>query len=224
MDLGELGYPFSRSPNQSGRNGVVPSATVIHYTAGGSAAGSIDWLCNLLSMASAHFVISRQGNVTQLVSLERKAWHAGVSEILVDGEMVADASPHTIGIELANHGVLQIIDGLLHYELGSTMKLYRRTLPVHARLEYDNGMLVEGWWEPYPDEQIDALQELLVKVAAAGYGEAAQNLIGHEEIGMPLGRKTDPGSLFPWERFRRKMAKRTVSMLLDDHQTSTATP
>jgi len=36
--------------------------------------------------ASAHFVISRMGHITQLVPLERAAWHCGPAEIVIDGE------------------------------------------------------------------------------------------------------------------------------------------
>lgn len=202
-------YPFAHSPNQSCRKGSDITGTVIHYTAGGSAGGSIAWLCNPSSKASAHFVISRSGDTTQLVSLERKAWHAGVSEMLSNDEMLGDASRFTIGIELANHGHLQKHNGDFYYELGRSLKKYRRAPPVNATLVYDNGLEVNGWWEPYPDKQIDALAALLLDLKTAGYGNAAQNLVGHEEIGMPLGRKMDPGPLFPWQRFYRKLDRRT---------------
>ncbi len=207
-------HPLVMSPNQSNRKGAEVVGTVFHYTAGGSAGGSISWLCNPAAKASAHFVISRSGDTTQLVPLDRKAWHAGVSEMLIGDEMKSDASRHTIGIELANHGMLQKQNGDYYYELGRSLKKYRRAQPVYARLDYDNGLQVEGWWEPYPDAQIDALQSLLMNIKGAGYEAAAQNPIGHEEIGMPMGRKKDPGPLFPWGRFYRKIDRRTSGHIL----------
>ena len=210
-----LDYPFIASPNQSSRQGAQACVTVFHYTAGGSSGGAVSWLCNPAAKASAHFVISRSGDTTQLVSLDRKAWHAGVSEVLIENEMRADANRHTIGVELANHGFLQRINGDYYYELGHSLKRYRRSTPSFARLAYDNGLEVEGWWEPFQDLQIDALQKLLLKLKTAGYEKASQNLIGHEEIGMPFGRKKDPGPLFPWGRFYRKLDRRTEGHPLD---------
>lgn len=209
MPSGRLDYPFVQSPNFSSRRGKTATAIVIHYTGGGDADGSISWLCNPQSKASAHFVISRSGDIRQLVDLECAAWHAGVSEMEVRGSMVANCNWFTIGVELANHGYLQKLNGDFFYEVGRSLKKYRREPPKFGRLEYDNGQNFEGWFEPYPDAQIDALQGLLAKLSVSGWREAAQNLIGHEEIALPLGRKQDPGPLFPWNRFLRQVDMRT---------------
>lgn len=203
-------YPFANSPNQSSRRGSSVTGVVIHYTAGGSAGGSVAWLCNPASKASAHFVIDRSGDVVQLVTLDRKAWHAGMSEMQSDDEMLGDANRFTIGVELANHGYLYKINGDYYYELGRSLKKYRREPPAFGRMKYDNGLQIAGWWEPYPDKQIDALAALLLDIKTTGYHAAAANVVGHEEIAMPFGRKRDPGPAFPWGRFYRKLRRRTA--------------
>lgn len=203
------GVAYAPSPNFSGRLGHTPKATVVHYTAGGSGGGSVSWLCNPMARASAHFLIERDGRKNQLVDLDQAAWHAGV------GEFEGESNPNlfTIGIELANHGFVQLINGDYYYEIGRSLKKYRRAEPRWAELVYDNGNSVSGYWEPYPDAQLDSLQELLLWLKDAGYKEAVSNLVGHEEIALPMGRKKDPGPLFPWERFSRRLDRRTVGML-----------
>lgn len=65
-----------RSPNSSSRNGQHISHLVWHSTAGPYEA-SVGWLCNPISQASAHIVLDEHGSeASQLVPLERKAWHA----------------------------------------------------------------------------------------------------------------------------------------------------
>lgn len=67
---------WKRSPNFSSRNGqrvthLVWHATIGHYEP------SISWLCNPAAQASAHLVVAELGEeVTQLVLVENKAWHA----------------------------------------------------------------------------------------------------------------------------------------------------
>jgi N-acetylmuramoyl-L-alanine amidase len=205
--------PFVASPNFGSRDDCEIYGCVIHYTAGGSALGTVRWLADPMSRASAHFVVSRDGSVTQLVCTEVKAWHAGISEMEYQGEMTSDASRFTIGIELANHGYLHRDGDRFLYEIGRELKTYRREQPIEMALRYYDGRLLAGWWEPYPDAQIDALQTLLLQLSAQ-YGEAAGNVIGHEEIAMPLGRKRDPGPLFPWERFSRRAPRRTNAVAI----------
>lgn len=65
-----------RSPNQSSRNGATITHLVWHATAG-AYAPSVSWLCNPRAQASAHLVVREDGGeVSQLVHLAAKAWHA----------------------------------------------------------------------------------------------------------------------------------------------------
>ena len=209
-------YPFVASPNFFGRGGLVPEGTVIHYTAGGGALGTARWFSKREARVSAHFVVGRDGTVIQCVELDKKAWHAGASEMAYRGETRSDVNRFTIGIEMANRGYLQKgDDGRFHYESGRRLKVYRGPDPVHAILRYDSGHQFEGWWEPWPGLQIAALKFLLSLIAEAGYERAARTLVGHEEIGMPLGRKKDPGPLFPWEDLGRFGDRRTEGVFIE---------
>lgn len=67
------------SPNKyNGRNGWKPDMIVCHITEG-SYNGAISWLCNPASKASAHYVVAKDGRVTQLVDLRDGAWCNGTS-------------------------------------------------------------------------------------------------------------------------------------------------
>lgn len=78
------------SPNWSSRGGAKINLLVYHETAG-HYAGDVSWLCNPKADASAHAVLREDGKeLTQLVRLHDKAWHA------------AYYNPHSIGIEHSN--------------------------------------------------------------------------------------------------------------------------
>ena len=57
----------------------MPKWVILHYTAMNSAAEAIERLCDTVHQVSAHYVISESGTVTQLVSDDMRAWHAGQS-------------------------------------------------------------------------------------------------------------------------------------------------
>lgn len=204
-------YPWRPSPHHSPRPpGTVPVACVIHYTASGqSDAGDIAWFQDPESDVSAHFIVSREGAVTQLVDLDRQAWHAGKSSLVIDGAPKYGCNAFTIGIELDNLGPLDRLPSGTFVPRGiRNAKAYKGEPPEHARLEFDNGRVVHAWWEPYDARQIAALHDLLNAIRSAGYGKAVADLVGHEEISPD--RKSDPGPLFPWEQFERprKLATR----------------
>jgi N-acetyl-anhydromuramyl-L-alanine amidase AmpD len=74
-----------RSPNQSSRHGRAVTHLVWHSTIG-PYDGAIDWLCRLAANASAHLVVREDGGeVTQLVHLAEKAWHAEGWNSFTDG-------------------------------------------------------------------------------------------------------------------------------------------
>ncbi len=67
------------TPNQTkGRNGQIPSLIVCHRTCG-KYEGAVSWLCNTKSGASSHFVVAKDGRITQLVDIENTAWCNGTS-------------------------------------------------------------------------------------------------------------------------------------------------
>lgn len=59
-----------------------------------------DWLCNPEAEVSAHYIISEQGDVMQLVDEAQRAWHAGAGSW---GD-ITDVNSRSIGIELNNTG------------------------------------------------------------------------------------------------------------------------
>lgn len=88
------------SPNFSvGRKGRVPIAIISHITAG-LMPGTLSWLQNPVAQASAHYLVTKDGKIFQLVNNEDTAWHVGIVNqpnwILYDG---TNPNRYTIGIE-----------------------------------------------------------------------------------------------------------------------------
>lgn len=73
---------FKQTPNISGYT-TKKVGYILHGTLG-SYAGAINWLCTrpqdrpILSYSSAHYVISKKGEVTQLATHDQVTWHAGI--------------------------------------------------------------------------------------------------------------------------------------------------
>ena len=91
---------WNPSPNfTSGRSGRKIIAIVNHITAG-AFPGCLNWLCNITSSASAHYLITQTGDIYQLVREADTAWHAGIARKptwrLHDG---SNPNRRTIGIE-----------------------------------------------------------------------------------------------------------------------------
>ena len=99
------------------RDGLLPTLIVIHYTAMESAEAAITRLCDPEAEVSAHYVISNQGQITQLVPEDQRAWHAGAGSWLGQD----DVNSRSIGIELDNRGThpfsepqMAVLETLLH--------------------------------------------------------------------------------------------------------------
>jgi N-acetyl-anhydromuramyl-L-alanine amidase AmpD len=88
------------SPNyKEGRGGYSVIAIVNHITQG-DYPGCLTWMKNPVSKASAHFLITKAGDILQLVKEENQAYHAGVVNRpnwkLYNGD---NPNRYTIGIE-----------------------------------------------------------------------------------------------------------------------------
>jgi N-acetylmuramoyl-L-alanine amidase len=73
---------------------------LLHYTGMESAEAARDWLCNPQSAVSCHYLVDEDGDLTQMVDEQQRAWHAGISS----WKGVNDINSASIGIEIQNPG------------------------------------------------------------------------------------------------------------------------
>ena len=177
-----------RSPNSSGSL-HKPTVIVLHYTASGGKDGSGDtaFLSRRGSGASAHFVVGREGDVSQIVETNRKAWHAGKS--FWNGK--SNVNGFSIGIEIDNWGWLtKRADGTFVSYTGAIV-------PPHMVVEaqHKDDRCRHMYWEAYTPEQIDSVIALCK--ALYQYIPSLTEIVGHEDVSP--GRKTDPGPALPWQ-------------------------
>lgn len=182
MDENDYPLPYQSSPNYTRGRTLQPDYIVIHYTAGSSAKNSIDWLCNPTAKASAHIVIGRDGEITQLVNFNKIAWHAGISA----WDNKTNINRFSIGIELENAGQLTKQGNNWVTWFGSTIENNNVMLATHKNRTDECG------WHTYTEAQIRACQDLCILLTEK---YAIKEIIGHDDI-CPQ-RKTDPGPAFP---------------------------
>lgn len=67
---------FIESPNTSSRNGAGINMIVLHSTTAATVEGTINWFMDPKSQVSAHYIVDKNGDIYQMVSDDRSAWHA----------------------------------------------------------------------------------------------------------------------------------------------------
>lgn len=182
---------YKASPNKSGRpNNITPTHIVLHHTGPGSFSGIVKWLRNPIAKASAHYVLGKKGQLTQLVGTKKKAWHAGRSYWCGKNNV----NDFSIGIEICNIGILNKEGDVFTYERGRDIVTYSGDItPVSGEITLPNGDAIAGWYVPYPDDQIKKLIELCKALVKKYPAITANNIITHYNI-APY-RKNDPFGL-----------------------------
>ena len=87
------------SPNFDDRTLPV-TLLILHYTGMETGQAALSRMCDGEAKVSAHYMVSEDGGITQLVDEDKRAWHAGVSEWA--GE--SNINSASVGIEIANGG------------------------------------------------------------------------------------------------------------------------
>ncbi len=185
--------PFVKATTTGGAlTGGKPRFLVIHYTAGASAAGAISWFSRKpKANTSAHLVIDHDGEITQMLPFDTVGWHAGESR----WKNVKGLNSHSVGIEIANFGVLnQNANGDWVSWTGRSVPSSRVVLAEH---KHSPG--VTRGWEMFDESQF------MATVAAAQaiveeYDIQPWDVVGHDDI-SPI-RKVDPGPAFRMDDFR----------------------
>lgn len=151
-----------KSPNESSRHGARIDYLVLHETAG-SYQGSVAWLCNPVSEASAHLVLREDaGECTQLVRRERKAWTQGNWNPRCLSLELATTSPKGYANEAQLHVAARIF-GWLCLEHAIPPRWARagsgRGLVFHGNLPDSGG-------HPFCGPTMEAWQRFVVMVGA----------------------------------------------------------
>lgn len=87
------------SPNFDDRTLPI-DLLILHYTGMESGQLALERMCDVDAKVAAHYMVEEDGRIFQLVSEDKRAWHAGVSEW--NGETNINAA--SIGIEIVNGG------------------------------------------------------------------------------------------------------------------------
>lgn len=193
------GTPVSYEPTEN-RGGKLkngkPRFVIIHFTANGSARGTIDYFRNPANRVSAHLVVDHEGAVTQMVPFNERAWHAGASSWMgLDG-----LNSYSVGIEIVNWGGLQGGPGHWKSWTGKPLPDDRVIEAAHR----NNPGHVQGW-EIFDPDQVETVAAI-VRALGATYGIGAAEVLGHDDIAPR--RKSDPGPAWDMTRFRAMIAGR----------------
>lgn len=203
LQAGGQPVPYRATPNKSAA--ITPTAIVLHDTAGRlDAESSVAWLCNPAAKASAHFVVGRDGAVTQLAPTNVATWHAGKSSY----RGKSNVNGVSVGIEIVNPGIMQ------RGSLGKARAWYGQEFDIgecgiEQRSTPEHG---SGLWMPYTEAQIDAVIGICSALAAAY--PTITDITTHWAISP--GRKVDPNPLFPLDQVRGRVFGRRDVPLTDD--------
>ncbi|MCL2363596.1 MAG: N-acetylmuramoyl-L-alanine amidase [Defluviitaleaceae bacterium] len=167
------------SPNfNQGRRGHVPDMIVCHITEG-AFAGAVNWLANPASGVSAHFVVARDGRITQMVEIADMAW--------ANGTAAATSSNLWNG-----HATLPVVR-----TRNINANLYTISIEHEGRFAETKGALAP--------QQLDAtvwlighIREEVRRLFGTDIPITRQNIVGHHEI-TPRTRPNCPGAQFPFD-------------------------
>lgn len=165
---------MSKSPNYMSRNGWKPDMIVLHVCEG-TFKGSVSWLCNPGSGTSSHYVTGKNGELEQLVDLDKASWCNGTSTTKGDKydyrrstnrlvrERKTNANFYTISIENEGYSYKDGFGKLTEAQYQTVLKLCRE--------------LIAKYNIPVDREHI----------------------VGHYEI-APVEKPNCPGPQFQWDR------------------------
>jgi N-acetylmuramoyl-L-alanine amidase len=188
---------------QAGSYGKIikPKFLIVHFTAGRSFERSLGTLTKKRPSGnvSAHLLIGRNGQITQMVPFNRAAWHAGRSEWTHDGTKYDGLNSHSIGIELENFGRLSKNSN------GDWITYFNEKVPAEFVIEAGHKRTpnrIKGW-NTYTSEQLEALEDVSQLIFDR---YELLDVIGHDDVAP--SRKTDPGPAFPMTELRSLLVGR----------------
>ncbi|GIP39741.1 hypothetical protein J31TS4_30210 [Paenibacillus sp. J31TS4] len=176
MDIRWIG---NSNTNSSSREGVVPFVIVDHISAG--TMSSMDyWFTDPgNTVSSAHFGVSKTGEIHQYVAVDRMAWANGLTQAQLpraEAQVVKDMgiNPNLYTVSIEHEGT----DGQL------TDAQFEASVQLHL---YIQQYIRDKWGRSFPLDRY--------------------HVIGHFQVN-PEGKPNCPGPRFPWSRLYAELAAR----------------
>lgn len=169
-----------KSPNHGGT--IEPRIIVINFTRSRTLMSSVRWMMTEDSRASTHIIIGRDGKAVQMVPLNVKAWHCGLSSYRGH----AQCNNFSIGIELCNWGEVTFKYGM--YQTWAKTCVHEDDV-LRAAHRFEPNIM--RYWEKYTKEQVDTCVDI-----CQGLLQVYPNIeavVGHDDICLPTGRSFGPG-------------------------------
>ena len=189
------GIEYSSAANIGGK--IVPSIVVLHDTAGRLDKGnSARYLQAAPRGVSVHFIVERDGTVSQQVPTNRRAGHAGTSHYHGRNGV----NDFSIGIEIVNPGRMTDAGN------GKARAWYKQDFDI---VEFGIQTLTtpehgSGLWMDYTEAQIAAVETLLNGLF--DYIPTLTDVTSHWYVSP--GRKVDTNPLFPLANIRARVLGR----------------
>lgn len=187
---------FVKAENQSKRKDEV-RGICLHHIMMGSFKKNEEFLTSKASGVSAHYLLGRNAELTQMVNTRKKAWHAGVSSYKIGGKERENLNNCLIGIEIINPGYVHknSKSGRFWYNCGGEITEWKGDAPVQKTITYPSGKTLTGYSVPYPDKQIKKLVALCKGIIKKYPAITKDDIVTHYQISDPEGRKNDPFGL-----------------------------
>lgn len=167
------------SPNHMSREGWKPDMITCHICEG-TYSGSVSWLCDYKSSVSAHFVVGKNGEVAQLVPMDRAAWANGTSVTKSKINYYGNSTLSTVRNRKTNANLYTIS---IEFE-----GFYAKTGGALTSLQLAAGV-----------ELIKYIHNRVLKKYGVNIPFDRQHIVGHCEI-SPIGKPNCPGQKFPWDK------------------------
>ncbi len=172
---------MSKSPNYMSRKGWKPDMIVLHI-AEGSFKGTVSWCCNKNSGVSCHYVTGKNGELAQLVDLDKASWCNGT----------------------------KTEKGAKYDYRRSTNRLVRerKTNANYYSISFENeGYSYKDGYGRLTDKQyatlLKVLKELITKY---NIPVDREHIVGHYEI-APKEKPNCPGKKFQWDELMKDLTE-----------------
>lgn len=177
-----------------------PNYVVIHHTAQGSCTETLDFFTKKATKVSSHYLICKDGTVSQLLNDYFRSWHAGVSY----WGGLTDLNSASIGIEIDNNGfepftVLQI-NSLLELLKNLKQKYNIPTANFIGHSDIAPGRKVDpNRWFPWKDLAMNGFGHWYSDTTGITVPEGFDSNMALRAIGYDM---KNPGAVY--DTFKRK--------------------